>query len=366
MDQSMVIVQLLPTLDNGGVERGTIEVANYLAACGHQSIVISAGGRMLNQLSQQVEHIRLEVGKKSLLTLFLIKRLQRLFIEKKVDIVHARSRLPAWLAFKAIAKMNDGKPKFITTIHGLYSVKRYSSIMARGDRVIAVSRTAANYVMENYGQYLQAKPQIINRGINPEEFPFNFQPDVMWLQIWYQKHHQLVGHQVVLLPGRLTSLKGVKELEIWLKSCDNDAKLVLTADPENDTYAARLNYWFSEIGVINRVVWVGLQSAMAELYAIADVVVSPSVRPESFGRTVIESLAVATPVVGYNHGGVGDILENIFPDGKVQLGNKQQLSDKINKTLEHKPKIDDMQLYLLDNMLSQTTELYQKTLSGHV
>ena len=366
MHRPMVVVQLLPALDNGGVERGTVEVANYLAACGHRSIVISAGGRMLAQLSEQVEHIKLEIGKKSLLTLFLIKKLKRLFIDKKVDIVHARSRLPAWLSYKAIAKMTENKPQFITTIHGLYSVKRYSSIMARGDKVIAVSNTAANYVVENYGQYLQAKPQIINRGVNPQEFPFNYQPDVMWLQAWYQKHHQLVGYQVVLLPGRLTSLKGVKELVIWLKNCKNDAKLVLTADPENDIYAARLNYWFNEIGAIDRVVWVGLQSAMAELYAIADVVVSPSVRPESFGRTVIESLAVGTPVVGYNHGGVGEILENIFPDGKVQLGNKQQLSDKINKVLEHKPKVDDKRVYLLDKMLSQTMKLYQKALSEHV
>ena len=365
----MVVVQLLPALDNGGVERGTVEVANYLAACGHHSIVISAGGRMLVQLSEKVEHIRLEVGKKSLLTLFLIKKLKRLFIEKKIDVVHARSRLPAWLSYKAIEKMSDNKPKFITTIHGLYSVKRYSSIMARGDKVIAVSNTAAKYVVDNYARYLTSDPFVINRGIEPQEFPYGYEPDVMWLQSWYQKHHQLVGHQlvghqVVLLPGRLTSLKGIKELEIWLKSDNNDAKLVLTADPENDIYAARLNYWFNEIGVINRVVWVGLQSAMAELYAIANVVVSPSVRPESFGRTVVESLAVGTPVVGYNHGGVGEILENIFPDGKVELGNKQQLSDKINKILAHKPKIDNKQVYLLDNMLSQTVELYQKTLSG--
>ena len=359
----MVVVQILPALNNGGVERGTVEVANFLAKSGHTSIVISAGGKMLDNFSEKVEHISLSVGKKSLTSLLLINKLKQIFVERKVDIVHARSRLPAWLVYKAIAKIKQHKPKFITTIHGLYSVKRYSSIMARGDRVIAVSKTAADYIKTHYSKYLKGDPQIIYRGIDPNKFSYGHEPDILWLQKFYEKHHQLVGHKIVLLPGRLTSLKGAKDLLFWLQSQDNDAKLVFTADPENDMYAARLYHWFKEKGVEQRIVWIGLQTSMADLYAIANVVVSTSIRPESFGRTVVESLAVGTPVVGYNHGGVGEILSEIFPQGKVDLGDVEELSRKINQVLENMPVIENTQPYLLSDMLQQTIALYHEAIN---
>ncbi len=314
---------------------------------------------MLEQFSSDVEHHCLAVGKKSLSSFFLINKLKKFFIDKEVDIVHARSRLPAWLAYKAIAKIKSNKPKFITTIHGLYSVKRYSSIMARGDKVIAVSETAAKYVTKNYAKYLKHEPEIIFRGINPNEFNYDHDPDILWLQKWDEIHHQLLGYKIVLLPGRLTALKGAKDLLTWLKSKDNDAKLVLTADPENDMFAAKLYHWFKDQGVEQRIVWVGLQKSMADLYAVADVVVSTSIRPESFGRTVVESLAVGTPVVGYDHGGVGEILDNLFPQGKVELNNTEQLSKQINLTLQQAPKVPNKQPYLLDNMLNHTLKVYQ-------
>jgi glycosyltransferase involved in cell wall biosynthesis len=365
MERSLVVVQLLPALNNGGVERGTVEVANYLVAQGMKSLVISAGGRMTAKLSKQVKHINLQVGKKSLRTLFLIKKLRQIFIENNVDVVHARSRLPAWLAYWAIAGIKQRKPKFVTTVHGLYSVKKYSSIMARGDRVIAVSKTAVNYIEENYSAYLLAKPQLIYRGISSKEFPYGDDADLLWLQSWYGKYHQLVGCKMVLLPGRLTSLKGVSELELWLKSDDSDAKLVLTANPESDAYAARLSRWFKQINVSHRVVWVGIQTAMAELYAVADVVINCSIRPESFGRTVAESLAVGTPVVAYNHGGVAEVLEQVFAQGLVAIGDKRGLSAKINKVLQDAPVVPNKQPFLVQNMLRQTLAVYRELLDEH-
>ena len=359
----MVVVQILPALNNGGVERGTIEVANYLAKNGHTSIVISAGGIMQEKLSSAVQHITLEVGRKSLLSLLLMTKLKNIFVDKNVDIVHARSRLPAWLAYKAIAKINNKKPKFITTIHGLYSVKRYSSIMARGDKVIAVSQTAANYVMDNYSQFLKQKPLIIYRGIDPKEFSYGYKPESHWLTNWNIENPQLNGQKTVLLPGRLTDLKGVKDLLIWLKDKENDALLVLTAYPETDKYAARLEQWFKQQGVQQKIKWVGFQKSMVNLYAVVDVVVSTSTRPESFGRTVIESLAVGTPVVGYNHGGVGEILGELFPQGCVEVGNTKHLSSRLNSVIKNMPQVPDKQKFILDNMLSQTLNVYQETIN---
>lgn len=235
--------------------------------------------------------------------------------------------------------------------------------MARGDRVIAVSKTAADYIKTHYSKYLKSEPRIIYRGIDPEKFTYGHEPDILWLQHFYEKHHQLVGHKMVLLPGRLTSLKGAKDLLPWLESQDNDAKLVFTANPENDMYAARLYHWFKDKGVEHRIIWIGLQKSMADLYALADVVVSTSTRPESFGRTVVESLAVGTPVIGYNHGGVGESLNEIFPQGKVSLGDVQGLSNKINQALENPPTIENKQPYLLNDMLQQTIELYYEAIN---
>lgn len=359
----MVVVQILPALNNGGVERGTIEMANYLDEQGHASIVISSGGVMQEKLSSAVRHITLEVGKKSLYSLLLVNKLRHIFINEKVDVVHARSRLPAWLAYWAIAKLKVKKPSFITTIHGLYSVKRYSSIMARGDKVIAVSETAEKYVKDYYSGFLKQKPHIIYRGINPDEFSYNHQVNHQWLKNWRDKYPQLQGHKIVLLPGRLTSLKGAKDLLCWLKSENNNAKLVLTARPNSDKYTAKLNQWFEQQGVDQRVVWVGLQNSMADLYAVSDVVVSASIRPESFGRTVLESLAVGTPVVAYDHGGVGEILRELFPQGRIELGNIKQLSEQINKVLIQCPIVANKQVFLLDKMLSQTLKLYQEAIN---
>ena len=361
MSHKLTVIQVLPTLNNGGVERGTVEVANFLAEKGCTSIVISSGGNMVKKLSPDVEHIALDIGKKSFLTLLKIKTLKKIFQQKQADIVHARSRLPAWLAYRAIKSIKNNQPKLITTIHGLYSVKRYSSIMARGDKVITVSETTNNYVKENYSQYLKSEPVMIYRGINPEEFPYDFQADFRWLHDFYQKHHQLVGKKLVLMPGRLTSLKGVKDLLDWLKQCDENCRLVLTATPDDDFYAAKLLHWFRDNGVEDKVYWLGLQDSMAEIYSIADVVVSASKRPEAFGRTVLESLSVGTPVVGYNHGGVGEILNKMFPEGKIKLGDTQQMANVIDSILSNQPEVKKNPQFLLTDMLNKIYQLYLET-----
>lgn len=360
----MVVVQILPELNNGGVERGTVEVANFLAQQNVCSIVISAGGGMLYQLHDEVEHVTLSVGKKSLTSLLLIRKLRRFFIEKKVDIVHARSRLPAWLAYHAIARIKNNKPRFVTTVHGLYSVKNYSSIMARADRVIAVSQTAHNYIKQNYPSHLRCEPVTIYRGIDPKAFPYGLVPQSDWLKELYEKFPVLNNSKIVLLPGRLTKIKGVRELELWLKNIPSETLLVLTADPSKDKYAQRLKVWFDDIGVSESIAWIGLQSSMAQLYAIADVVLNVSIRAESFGRTVIESLAIGTPVVGYDHGGVGEILDVLFPYGKVPVGDQQYLANRINTVLVNPPPVENKQVFVLQNMLQQTLTLYRELFNG--
>jgi hypothetical protein len=142
----LTVVQLLPALDAGGVERSTLEIAEALVRAGHRAIVVSARGRLLPRLEALgAEHVGLEVGRKSPFVLRQVPALRRLF--READIVHARSRLPAWLAWLALRGMGGGRPRFATTAHGLNSPSRYSAIMARGERVVCVSRTVRAHLL---------------------------------------------------------------------------------------------------------------------------------------------------------------------------------------------------------------------------
>jgi glycosyltransferase involved in cell wall biosynthesis len=139
----LTVAQLLPALESGGVERSTLEIAGALAAAGHRALVVSAGGRLLPALEATgARHLALAIGRKSPLVLRHVRRLRRWFADEGVDIVHARSRLPAWLAWRALRGMEPARrPRFVTTVHGLNSPSRYSAIMARGERVVCVSET---------------------------------------------------------------------------------------------------------------------------------------------------------------------------------------------------------------------------------
>ena len=147
----LTVVQLLPALEAGGVERSTLEIAEALVRAGHRAIVVSAGGRLVAPLEARgARHVTLDIGRKSPVTLRHVPALRRLLREAGADIVHARSRLPAWLGWLALRGMRAARPRFVTTAHGLNSPSRYSAIMARGDHVIAVSNHIRDYTLKNY------------------------------------------------------------------------------------------------------------------------------------------------------------------------------------------------------------------------
>ena len=152
LNKKISVLQVLPDLNSGGVEKGTLEVNKYLVKNGHRSIVISNGGRMVKELiNDKGEHYKLAVGKKTPLTIFTIFKLIKFIKINKIDIVHARSRLPGWVSYLALRFITKNtRPTFITTFHGAYSVNIYSSIMTKGDKVIVVSKTIKQYVLRNY------------------------------------------------------------------------------------------------------------------------------------------------------------------------------------------------------------------------
>jgi hypothetical protein len=151
MTKKLTVVQMLPELESGGVERGTLEMGKYLVEHGHRSIVIASGGRMVDKLKEEgSEHIDWPVGKKSLSTIRYIKKVRAFLKSEKPDILHLRSRLPAWIGYLAWKKLPLGnRPKLVTTVHGRYSVSKYSSVMVRGEKIIAVSEMIRQYILDN-------------------------------------------------------------------------------------------------------------------------------------------------------------------------------------------------------------------------
>ena len=364
MTTPLTIVQAVPALDVGGVERGTVELAIHLQQQGHRSVVVSNGGELVTQLEAHgVTHIKLPVGRKALRTFLLVSKLKKIIQEQQADVVHARSRLPAWLCYFALRMIGSQRPHFVTTLHGMHSVKTYSSIMARGDAVIAVSQCAKQYLQNHYARHLKSAPQVIYRGVG-SEFKFQHQPNTQWLERFNKKLNCEPGTQLVLLPGRVTAVKGVENLLPWLVSCKTPVRLLLTGMPDASAHTQRLATAFQKYGVDKRVSWIGTIRQMPDLYAAVDLVVSCNNQAESFGRAVLEALSVGTPVVGYDMGGVAEVMQQIFPQGLVPAGDQQKLADKMNEFLLKPPPMQAQQQFSNAKMFAEVMAVYQSLVRG--
>ena len=324
MSRRLTVVQLLPDLDAGGVERSTLEIASALVRAGHRAIVVSAGGRLVPQLQALgAEHVPMAIGRKSPWVLRHVQPLRRLFADERVDIVHARSRLPAWLARFALGSRPDAaSPHFVTTVHGLNSPSRYSRILATGERVICVSDTVRAHVRRHYPDIDAARLQVIARGIDPADFPrASARAATAARQRIAAQWPQLGGAgPLLLLPGRGTRLKGhadALQLLAGLRRSGLDARLWMVGSRQagRDAYVGELEGLARQLGVDDAIALTAPTDAMAEAYAASDLVLQLSRKPEAFGRTVLEALAVGRPVLGWAHGGVGELLREWQPGG---------------------------------------------------
>ncbi len=361
----LTVVQLLPALHSGGVERSTLEIAAALVAAGHRSFVISAGGRLLEPLlATGSEHVQLPVGRKSLLAApGTMRRLRDELARIGPDIVHARSRLPAWLAWFALRGLPAPKPRFVTTVHGLNSPGRYSGIMRRGERVICVSDTVREHVLEHWPDTDPARLRVIPRGIDPTQFPRGHQAPESWRAAFASGHPALQGGRLLLMPGRGTRLKGhaeAIELLASLRHAGDDARLWLlgTREPGREAYVAQLQTLARERGVLAQLVISPPRHDVVHAYAAADLVLQLSNKPEAFGRTVIEALSVGRPVLGWDHGGVGELLRGFYPQGAVRPGDRAALTDTARALLAGPAPMPVTMPHTLAAMQSATLETY--------
>lgn len=364
----LTVVQLLPALESGGVERSAIEISEALVAAGHRAIVVSAGGRLLPALRDTgAEHLVLDIGRKSLLTLRHLPALLKLFVREQVDIVHARSRLPAWLGWKAVQGIAAvRRPHFVTTMHGLNSPGRYSAVMTYGERVICVSDTVRDYLLRHYPRTDADKLRVIPRGIDTAQFPRMDGPDHALRMEFAKEYPQLSGEgPLLLLPGRGTRLKGHRQaLSLLgnLRDSGLDARLWMPGAREagREQYVidleleAQLGHFADALAITPPI------SRIAEAYAASDLVLQLSRKPESFGRTVIEALSVGRPVLGWAHGGVGELLAELQPGGAVPAFDETALVSTAQALLRHPPPPLATMPYTLRAMQEATLTLYQE------
>lgn len=364
----MKIIQILPELHAGGVERGTLEVGKYLVEQGHESIVISNGGRLVSQLEAEgSRHISMPVHKKRLGSLSQIKPLRRLFELEKPDILHLRSRLPAWLAYLAWRKLDPStRPRLITTVHGFYSVNRYSKIMTCGEQVICVSNSVRDYVLKHYPDVPAEKLTVIHRGVDPQAFPYGYQPPAAWLKQWQADYPELQGKYVITLPGRITRWKGALDfvqVMAQLKARGLPVKGLLAGDahPKKQAFLDELQAAIHGAGLTDDIHLIGHRSDLREVMAISDCVLSLSTDPEAFGRVSLEALALGKPVAAYDHGGVAEQLSALLPEGKRPLGNTDLIAQKLEQWYRSPPTLaPDPQEFSLHKMLSKTFAIYSE------
>jgi glycosyltransferase involved in cell wall biosynthesis len=363
--RSLTVVQLIPAMHSGGAERSALEIGRALVAAGHRSVVISAGGRLTERLrAEGSEHVTLDIGRKSLGTLGRIGALRRALKAIDPDIVHARSRMPAWMGRWAIRGLAR-KPHFVTTVHGLNSPGRYSAVMLRGERVIAVSQTVRAYVLGHYRWLEPSRVRVIPRGIDPEAFPYGHRPDDAWQKAFFAQFPQLVGAPLLTLPARGTRLKGhhdAIELVADLRDRGVGTRLLLLGvlEPGRESYAEELRQLIRQRGLESQVVLSPPRDDVRDIYAVSALILQLSNKPEAFGRTVVEALSLCRPVLGYAHGGVGELLAELYPAGRVPLGDREKLVERAAELLRVAPPIPMLQSYRLADMQQATLALYDE------
>jgi glycosyltransferase involved in cell wall biosynthesis len=366
-EKKLTVLQVLPALESGGVERGTLEVGKYLVEHGHRSIVMSAGGRLVEQLLREgSEHVAWDIGRKRLSTLRLVLRLRRFLVENQVDILHVRSRMPGWVCYMAWKGMDPKtRPRFVTTVHGMYSVNPYSAIMTRGERVIAVSDTVRDYILREFPDTPPSHIQVIYRGVDSRAYPYGWKPEATWLQSFFSQFPQAVGKLLVTLPGRITRLKGHEdfiELIARLKrqGLPVHGLIVGGASSSKQRYLDELHQRVRSMGLENDISFTGQRDDLKHILAISNLVLSLSTQPESFGRTTLEALRLGVPTAGYDHGGVGEILRNIYTDGLLPLADQDAMGDQIAGLLKQPNPVPEGDFYPLHEMLEQTLDLYRR------
>jgi glycosyltransferase involved in cell wall biosynthesis len=330
------VLQVLPALVAGGVERGTLEIADALVRAGFRAFVASAGGPLVARLEGLGAcHVTLPLATKSPVGIWRnAAALEALVRREGIAILHARSRAPAWSAWLAARRSGA---HFVTTYHGTYNEglpgKRfYNSVMARGERVIAISRFIAAHLQARHGTD-PARIRLIPRGVDPAAFdPASVEPGrIARLRAEWSVPE---GRPVVMLPGRVTRWKGQGVLVDAMARLPGDALALLVGDTDARAgYRDELRARIADLGLTDRARLVGHADDMPAALLLADVVVHASTDAEAFGRTVIEAQAMERCVIASDLGGPRETVEEGVTGWRVPPGDAAALAAAIGRVL---------------------------------
>lgn len=378
------ILQVLPGLDSGGVERTAVDIAHALDRAGWTSLVASQGGRLEAELPKSTRHINLPLASKNPLTIAAnIKRLRQVIAEHNVDLVHARSRAPAWSALYAAKRE---KVPFITTYHGIYSQNNrakalYNSAMVRGDVVIANSAWTAEIVAQRHPN-IANKIIPIGRGTDFHRFDpakVTHEQKRAKRQSWGLDNDDFA----LLLLGRLTPIKGhmdlVEAAAILLPNHPN-LKLIFVGNPDdNPNFTSELKARIAALGLKKHVIFPGLSSTPELDFAAADCAAMVSGRPEAFGRTAVEAAAMERIALVTDHGGAKETVIGAplygFTGWKVPPGDTKALATGITEIMAlsyeereqigKRARLRAQGKFSLQRMCTDTLQVYADCIAKH-
>ena len=365
----MHVVQALVSLNLGGSELVAVELCEFAAAHGHRVTLIGADGPLGERVRNSgATHLDWAIGRKRPATLRYIMRLRRWLRARRPDVLHAHSRLPAWICRLALRGLTpDARPAFVTTMHGHYSVSRYSAVMASGDRVIAVSEAIREYTLRNYPGTDPDRVVAVPGGIDRRAFPRGYRPSPQWFEQACDEYPELRGRRWICLPGRLTRYKGHAdfiELVARLQSDIPDVRGVIVGQASRGSrYRDELAGLANRYGVADRITFTQSRTDMRDWMAASEIVFSLcSDPPEAFGRTVPEALHLGVPVIGWNHGGVRETLATMFPQGAVTPGDRRALFERSLAFLRQPPTVEASGAFGLEESMQRTLAVYRSVL----
>ncbi|MBN1353452.1 MAG: glycosyltransferase family 4 protein [Candidatus Omnitrophica bacterium] len=363
----MNILHLVPALEAGGVETGTVDLALSLKKSGETVIVVSSGGKLVRDLENNgISHIKLPINRKSLFTLFLIPRIISLIKINRIDVVHASSRVPAWVGFFACKCTNI---PFVTSCHGFYSKNIFSYIMGRGDRVMVISKAIEKRMTEGF-RVPARKIRLVYRGLDLTKYSYCAD----------KYENSAKNAYVVINIGRLTPVKGQYEFIKAMKRVTDKVKNTeawIAGNPErnNKSYLHKLKNLAEKLGIEGSIKFLGHRDDVYDLLKKADCLVLSTVIPEGFGRVLIEAGAAGTACCASNTGGIKEIIEDnvtglLFPPGDEagmadtiikMLGNPRlcgQYAKNLRKRVE--------EYFNLEQMAQKTLAVYKEVAKNNV
>jgi len=366
----MHVVQVVVSLNLGGSELVAVELCEFFSAAGHRATIIGADGPLAERVRAcGAVHLDWAIGRKRPGTLRYVARLRRWLAAERPDIVHVHSRLPAWICRLALRRLPPGsRPAFITSMHGHYSVSRYSAVMASGDRVLAVSNHIRDYTLHNYPGTDSARVVTVHGGVSRHAFPYGYRPSPEWMERTCSEFPELRARRWICLPGRLSRYKGHADfIELIARLRPNlpDIHGVIVGKARTGSrYRDELEGLAERYGVLDRITFTQARTDMREWLAAAEIVYSLCADPpEAFGRTVPEALHLGVPVIGWDHGGVQETLAALFPRGAVRPGDHGALLERSLEFLRERPEVPPGNEFGLRESMEKTMAVYHSALA---